>query len=122
MNKLWDLPLPPKSLVDSKKNDGPKGRSNNLPQPAWCLAELFFWSDMSWSRADLCADSYVISTHFSLLSKLPLCTRYISYVGIERIIHNLLFRIIHNMLFVEQADRAFGTDYCLRFLFVILLS
>jgi hypothetical protein len=21
LNKLWDLPLPPKSLVDSKKND-----------------------------------------------------------------------------------------------------
>jgi hypothetical protein len=27
--------------------DGPKGRPNNWPQPAWCLAELFFWSDLS---------------------------------------------------------------------------
>jgi hypothetical protein len=26
---------------------GPKGRPNNLPQPAWRLAELFFWSDLS---------------------------------------------------------------------------
>jgi hypothetical protein len=28
-------------------NNGPEGRPNNLPQPAWHLAELFFWSDMS---------------------------------------------------------------------------
>jgi hypothetical protein len=27
--------------------DGPEGRPNNLPQPAWRLAELFFWSDLS---------------------------------------------------------------------------
>ncbi len=53
------------------------------PQPAWCLAELFFWSDMSWSRENLCANSYVISTRFSLLSKLPSCTRNISNVGIK---------------------------------------
>jgi hypothetical protein len=26
---------------------GPEGCPNNLPQPAWCLAELFFWSDLS---------------------------------------------------------------------------
>ncbi len=26
---------------------GPEGRPNNLQQPAWCLAELFFWSDLS---------------------------------------------------------------------------
>ncbi len=38
---------------------------------------------MSWSRADLCANSYVISTLFSLLSKLPSCTRYISNLGIK---------------------------------------
>jgi hypothetical protein len=86
--------------LDFKQEDitnGPEGHPNNLPQPAWRLAELFFWSDMSRSRADLCANSYVISTCFSLLSKLPSCTRYISYVRIERIIHNLLFRLIHNM-------------------------
>ncbi len=73
---------------------GPEGHPNNLPQPAWRLTELFFWSDLSWSRADLCANSYVISTHFSLLSMLPLCTRYISYIGILRIIHKILFRMI----------------------------
>jgi hypothetical protein len=28
-------------------DDGPKGHTNNLPQPAWHLAELFFWSDLS---------------------------------------------------------------------------
>jgi hypothetical protein len=38
---------------------------------------------MSWSRADLFANSYVSSTRFSLLSKLPSCTRYISNVGIK---------------------------------------
>jgi hypothetical protein len=27
--------------------DGPEGHPNNLPQPAWRLAELFFWSDLS---------------------------------------------------------------------------
>ncbi len=26
---------------------GLEGRPNNLPQPAWRLAELFFWSDLS---------------------------------------------------------------------------
>ncbi len=26
---------------------GPKGHPNNLPQPAWHLAELSFWSDLS---------------------------------------------------------------------------
>ncbi len=87
--------------------DGPEGRPNSLPQPAWHLAELFFWSDMSWLRADLCPNSYVISTCFSFLSKLPLCTCYISYIGIERIIHNLLFRILRNMLFVELGPTGF---------------
>jgi hypothetical protein len=62
---------------------GPEGCPNNLPQPAWRLAELFFWSDMSWLQEDLCANSYVISTCFSLLSKLPSCTCYISNVGIK---------------------------------------
>ncbi len=36
--------------VDFTQNNitnGPKGRPNNLPQPAWRLAELFFWSDLS---------------------------------------------------------------------------
>ncbi len=74
---------------------GPEGCPNNLPHPAWHLTKLFFWSDLSWSQADLCANSYVISTRFSLLSMLPLCTRYTSYAGILRIIHNVLFRIIH---------------------------
>ncbi len=63
--------------------NGPKGCPNNLPQPAWRLPELFFWSDLSWLRADLCTNSYVISTHFSLLGMLPLCMRYISNVGIK---------------------------------------
>jgi hypothetical protein len=29
------------------QNNGPKGHPNNLPQPAWRLSELFFWSDLS---------------------------------------------------------------------------
>jgi hypothetical protein len=29
---------------------------------------------------------------------------------------------IANYILIKQADRAFGTDYCLRFSFVILLS
>jgi hypothetical protein len=104
--------LPPKIIYSLQLSPsllfyGPEGRPNNLPQPAWRLAKLFFWLDMSWSRADLCANSYVISTRFSLLSKLPLCMHYISYVGIEHIIHNLLFRIIRNMLFVELGPTGF---------------
>ena len=99
--------------------DGPKGCPNNLPQLAWRLAELFFQSDMSWSQADLCANSYVISTRFSLLSKLPSCTCYISIVGIEPIMHNLLFRIIRNMLFVELGPTGFQVTCNLRiFLFL----
>ncbi len=66
-----------------KNTDGPKRCPNNLPQPEWRLAELFFQSDLSWSQADLCTNSYVNSTHFSLLAMKPLCTRYISYVGIR---------------------------------------
>ncbi len=62
---------------------GPEGRPNNLPQPAWGLTELFFWSDLSWLWADLCTNSYVISTRFSLLSTMPSCTRYISNIGIK---------------------------------------
>ncbi len=85
-------------------NIGPEGRPNNLPQPAWRLAELFFRSDLSWLQADLCADSYVISMRFSLLGMATSCTHYISYVGIERIIHN---RIIRNMLFVELGPTGF---------------
>ncbi len=89
-----------------RKHYGPKGRPNNLPQPAWRLAELFFWSDLSWSRADLCAKSYVISTRLSLLSMLPSCMHYISYVGILRIIHNILFRIIR--LYDNEALQIFN--------------
>ncbi len=55
---------------------------NNLPQPAW-LAELLFWSDLGWSQAVFCSNIYVISTHFSLLSTMPSCTRYISNIGIK---------------------------------------
>ncbi len=62
---------------------GPRSRPPNNLQSAWCLAELFFRSDLSWSRADLCPNSYVISTRFSLLSSLPSCTHYISNVGIK---------------------------------------
>ncbi len=76
----------------NQNSGGLEGRPNNL-QSAWCLAELFFWSDLSWSRANLYANSYEISTHFSLLSTMPWCTHYISYVGILQIIHNVLFRI-----------------------------
>ncbi len=94
---------------------GPKGHPNYLPQPAWCLTELFFWSDLSWLRADLCANSYVISTRFSLLSMLPSCTHYISYVGILRVIHNILFRIIH-LYDIELGPTDFQlTCYCSHF-------
>ncbi len=95
-------------------DNGPKGRPNNLPQPAWCLTELFFWSDLSWSRAYLCSNFYVISTRFSLLGAVTSCTRYLSYVGIERIIHN---QIIRNMLFVKLGPTGFQlTCYCTYFL------
>jgi hypothetical protein len=65
-------------------------------------------------------NSYVIFTHFNLFGEDTTCTRYISYVGIEHIIHNVLFSIIHiydNMLFVELG----ATDFqlicdCLYFL------
>jgi hypothetical protein len=67
---------------DENRNGGPEGCPNNL-QSAWRLAELFFWSDLSWTRADLCANSYVISTCFSLLSSPPSCTHYICNVGIK---------------------------------------
>ncbi len=77
--------------------DGPKGRPNNLPQPAWRLAELFFQSELSWLRADLCANSYVISTRFSLFGGDTTCTHYISYVGIERIIQFGIIRIYDNI-------------------------
>ncbi len=84
--------------------DGPEGRLNNL-QSAWHLVELFFWSDLSWLRADLCANFYVTSTCFSLLSSPPSCTRYISYVGILRIIHNVLFKI--SIIFDNMAIRPY---------------
>ncbi len=86
------------------KSHGPKGRPNNL-QSAWHLAELFFWSDLSWSRADLCDNSYVISTCLSLLSTMPSCNRYIFYVGILCIIHNVLFRI--SFIFDNMAIRPY---------------
>ncbi len=49
----------------------------------WCLAELFFQSDLSWSPANLWTNSYVISTCFSLLSSPPSCMCYISNIGIK---------------------------------------
>ncbi len=59
--------------------------------------------------------------YFSLLGMLALCTRFISYVGIECIIHNLLFRIIHNMLFVELGSTGFQvTCNCTFFIFLFL--
>ncbi len=85
------------TISPSGDGSGPKGRPNNLPQPAWCLAELFFWSDLSWSRADLCANSYVISTRFSLFGGDTMCTRYISYIGIECIIQFRIIRIYNNI-------------------------
>ncbi len=111
---VWSCLYIDQSLV----SNGPKGGPYNLPQPAWHLGGLFFWSDMSWLRADLCANSYVISMRFCLLSKLPSCTCYISYVGIERIIHNLLFRIIRNMLFVELGPTGFQVVTVRIFLFL----
>ncbi len=88
----WPLPLDVWSVIwfwsvrhpmsKKKKKGGPEGRPNNL-QSAWRLTELFFQSNLSWSQTDLCAYSFVISTHFSLLSSLPSCTRYISNVGIK---------------------------------------
>ncbi len=77
--------------------NGPKGHPNNLPQPAWRLAELFFWSYLSWSRADLCANFYVISTRLSLFGGDATCTRYISYVGIEHIIQFRIIRMYDNI-------------------------
>ncbi len=95
---LSSLKLPYDHLP--KYINGPEGHPNNLPQPAWHLAELFFWSDLSWSQADLCPNSYVISTRFCLLSMMPSCTPYISNIGIGRIIHSILFRISMHGLFV----------------------
>ncbi len=81
-------------------HNGPKGRPNNLPQPAWRLVELFFRSDLSWLQADLCANSYVISTHFQLLSTMLSCTCYIFNIRLGRIIHIVLFWISMHGLFV----------------------
>ncbi len=91
--------------------NGPKGHPNNLPQSAWRLAELFFWSDLSWSQAELCANSYVISTCFCLLSTMPLCTHYISNIGIGRFIHNVLFIISMHGLFVTLDPTDFQVIY-----------
>jgi hypothetical protein len=84
---------------------GPNGRPNNLPQPAWHLAELFFQTDLSWSRADLCANSYVISTPFCLLSTMPLCTCYISNIGIGCIIHNVAQGVPQQLASTSMAPR-----------------
>ncbi len=97
----------PRSLVQNlqpSKLLRTEGRPNNL-QSAWRLAGLFFWSDLSWLQADLCANLYVFSTHFSLLSNPPSCSRYISYVGILHIIHNVLFRI--SIIFNNMAIRPY---------------
>ncbi len=82
---FWTMQLRKEILL---RNIGPvqfrkKWSPNNLPQPAWCLTELFFPSDLSWLQADLCANFYVISTCLSILSTMPLCTRYISNIGIK---------------------------------------
>ncbi len=37
------------ALLNAENSGGPEGRPNNLPQPAWRITELFFWSDTSWS-------------------------------------------------------------------------
>ncbi len=80
---------------------------NNLPQPAWCLKELFFLSDLSWLQADLCSNFYVISTSFSILSTMPLCTRYISNIGIKTglkrfsLCNNLLAEIYFSFLLMK---------------------
>ncbi len=92
--EMWNTMYPhyEDNQSDWWDNNGPKGRPKNL-QSAWRLAELFFWSDLSWSQANLCSNSYEISTHFSLLSTMPSCTCYIYYIGILPITRNVLFRI-----------------------------
>ncbi len=57
----------------------PSWRPNNLPQPAWHYSFGQIWAD----RKQSCTNSYVISTRFSLLSTMPLCTHYISNKGIK---------------------------------------
>ncbi len=65
----------------------------------------------------LCANSYVISTCFSLLSTMPSCIRYISYVGILRIIQNVLFRI--SIIFDNRAIRPYRfSSYLWLFVFI----
>jgi hypothetical protein len=47
---LDDKGVSEEEIEDEDERDelnGPKGRPNNLPQPAWRLAELFFRSDLS---------------------------------------------------------------------------
>ncbi len=100
--------------------NGPEGHPNNL-QSAWHLTELFFWSDLSWLQAGLYSNSYVISTRFSLLSSLPSCTCYISYVGILCINHNVLFRI--SIIFDNMAIRPYRfSSYLWLFVFFWFLN
>ncbi len=105
---------------------GPKGCPNILPQPAWRLVELFFWSNLSWSWEDLCANSYVISMHFCLLSTMSSCTRYISNIRIGRIIHNVLFRISMHGLFVTLDPTDFqvtcNCSYFLSFVYYVQIN
>ncbi len=99
-------------------HNGPEGHPNNFSQPAWCLRELFFWSDLSWSRADLFANSYVISMHFSLFGGDTTCTCYISHVGIEHIIQFRIICINNNIDICRIRPYRFST-YLLLFIFSI---
>ncbi len=76
-----------------------EGRPNNLPQPAWRLAELFFWSDLSLSRADLCANSYGNSTRFSLFGHADIVPPvYIQHRNINRTQFFLRLSLSNNLL------------------------
>ncbi len=99
-----------------KNNWWAQGAPQQLATTSMAPRGAILWSDLSWSQADLCANSYVIYTRFSPLSTLPSCTRYISYVGILLIIHNILFRIIC-LYDNELGPTDFQlTCYCLYFL------
>ncbi len=109
-------------LLPQKGLDEPKGRPNNLPQPAWRLAELFFWSDLSWLGADLCANSDVISTRFSFFGGDTMGTRYISYVGIEHIIQFRIIRIYNNIDICRIRHYRFSTYLWLFIFFNFLIT
>ncbi len=60
-----------------------RGAPQQLAATSMVPHGAILWSDLSWSRADLCTNSYVNSTRFSLLAMKLLCTHYISNVGIK---------------------------------------